>query len=708
MTLNGALISGCGGGAHPAVSVKGGGQLTMTKCELDAPCGAGVQLADGASASLHATTISRPAKAAVAARKPAALLMDDCTVADSAGVGVMLFECGPAVVLRECKIHGSTKAAIQVSEPLGEPLLAETGGKAQSQAPGASVVGPLLERCSIRSSGGAGVYVLDGAAPVLKDNKIHGSGGPGVRVEAARPHLEGNVVSGGSAEGMRVSGRARDQPMAASGVANSVWSSPECMGSTAPGEGETDEDGLLVEEVVFGPAPPPAGAGPSGNGECSIDEAKVLRAAACAAHKNLHRLPARAAAAAAAFGPESSPCSWPDPVWEEGEEEKAAAAAAAVTADAIAIETEARAGALLIRNTVEDNALAGILVTDGASALLEANRLSCGRGPALVFSDGARGLARGNELWGHAAPVQLEISGQGTAPHVERNTVRDASEAGGALCHRGAAGLLAGNIFFGHGRANVRVSSGATTRIIANEIRNGGDAGLVISSGAAPLVARNDVSANRKAGVLVFGEATRPLLVGNRIHHGEQSGLYFYAQASGELRRNDIFANRGPGVLVTEASDPLLVENLIREGEDAGVLVHEAGKGTLIANNVHSNRTYGVAALKDGAPTVRANWLHGLRQGGILVDEGGKGEYLHNDIESNAKSGVTLRGGCFPILRSNLIRNGHDSGVHAMLGGGGLIEDNDIFENAQVSGFSDLERLLLLCAHKPTLWPTTA
>jgi len=47
--------------------------------------------------------------------------------------------------------------------------------------------------------------------------------------------------------------------------------------------------------------------------------------------------------------------------------------------------------------------------------------------------------------------------------------VHDAA-AGGALCNGGAAGVLKGNAFFAHVKANVRVSGEATTRLDSNTV----------------------------------------------------------------------------------------------------------------------------------------------------------------------------------------------------------------------------------------------
>jgi len=182
-TLTGCLISG-GAAAHAAVHVKAGARATMHKCELDAPEGVGLQLAEGAAASLHGTTIHRAGRAAVAARSALEMLLQDCTISDSRGVGVMAVRCGPRVALRGCSIRGSAKAAVQISEiadEMSEALgqLAQLSDSSASRAADAVSAsgssaggGPLVEGCIISSCGAVGVDVFAGAAPSLRNNVL--------------------------------------------------------------------------------------------------------------------------------------------------------------------------------------------------------------------------------------------------------------------------------------------------------------------------------------------------------------------------------------------------------------------------------------------------------------------------------------------------------------------------------------------------------
>jgi hypothetical protein len=155
--------------------------------------GCGVQLAEGAHAELEDNSLLRCAKAGVAARAAAQLLMVGNTVAEGRAAGVMVLQGGAGTVIRGNTIRANAKAAVQASD------CAE----------------PLIEDNQILDGLGAGLYLFGGARGRVLRNLIRGCAGAGMRLEEAAPHLAHNTVCSGGDVGILVHGLAPSPPPSA-------------------------------------------------------------------------------------------------------------------------------------------------------------------------------------------------------------------------------------------------------------------------------------------------------------------------------------------------------------------------------------------------------------------------------------------------------------------------------------------------------------
>ena len=684
-------IDGCGGASGVAsVVIKGGGSLRMSHSRVERSCGMGVQLGEGADAVLTQNELIGCAKASVAARGAGRLLLEDCVIGEGAAAGVMLMGRGADTLVRGNTVRGCAKAGIQISD-------------------GAC---PSVERNTVCDGGGVGIYVFGGARGIIDGNAVRGSSGVGIKVEDSAPVVRSNTVSEGADAGVMVSGcapcAAAEDAMAHPSAHGAGPGTPEV--SAVPSDASWDIEAQVREVVdkALQAGRQKASEAAPGESTTTVTVPKGHRRGTKLQVRLpdgvLHsvdvpegagplstfefKLPAATRSAAGGtdgtgVGEDASQGG----AVEEGDEAidlelrgRIAGAVTAAHAVAEAAASSAWGQALLEANHVIGNAKAGIVLSRGACAHLERNTLRDGKGAGLLVCGGARGVARRNEVRGHAK-TQVQICDAGTAPLLEENEVH-AGHAGGVLVYGNGGGVLRANRVHGHAQANVRLTEGATCTLEGNVVHEGEDCGVVLV-GCSCLVTRNEIHHTRKAGLLAHGDATAPLLVANKIHHSHQAGVYAYDGSSAALVGNEIASNFGAGVLVTERAAPLLLHNRIYGGDDAGVLAHDDARGTLRGNNIYNNRTYAVTALGGGRLTLRRNWLHGARQGGILVDEGGSMEVEDNEIEANAKSGVMLRNDASARLRRNRIRDGRDAGVHVLKGASGELEDNDIFGNEQ-------------------------
>ena len=188
-TLVGCKLVGNGGGAGLAtVSIKaaGGasGRLGMRDCIVAEGSGVGVQLSDGAEASIAKCSIRGCVKAGVAAKAAGKLQLLDCDISEGAAAGVLVMLPGPSAMIKGNTLRANGKAALQVSA-------------------GAS---PTLHSNRILDGHGPGIYIFDGAAAQLLHNHISGCAGPGITVEGSAPLLERNTVCAGADVGIVISG----------------------------------------------------------------------------------------------------------------------------------------------------------------------------------------------------------------------------------------------------------------------------------------------------------------------------------------------------------------------------------------------------------------------------------------------------------------------------------------------------------------------
>ena len=169
-----------------SVAVKAGGQLSMQRGSIVDAYGGAISLAEGSSAELARCEIMRAAKVGVAARGVAALLIEECVVAEGGAAGIMLLQGGAAAVLRGNTIRGNANSGVQLSE----------------------LADPLIEGNSICNGGRAGIFIFQNGRGRLAGNKISANGGAGIRVEESAPRIEHNQIYDGHGVGISIAGRA--------------------------------------------------------------------------------------------------------------------------------------------------------------------------------------------------------------------------------------------------------------------------------------------------------------------------------------------------------------------------------------------------------------------------------------------------------------------------------------------------------------------
>ena|GEM_PF-396318 len=187
----------------PALRVEGQGtQLLLQRCHLQGSPTLGLEVRQGASASLSECMLEGHARAGVLAGEGATATLQRTTIKDGGGVGVRIQNQGQ-VQLEDCEILDCASGGVEV----------ETEGRANLQRcrlADSRYAGILamekgqaaLEGCEICGHDASGVHVTEGAVVSLRQCRLHGNPGFGVSTmdqglcTLADCEIEGNANPG--------------------------------------------------------------------------------------------------------------------------------------------------------------------------------------------------------------------------------------------------------------------------------------------------------------------------------------------------------------------------------------------------------------------------------------------------------------------------------------------------------------------------------
>ncbi len=219
---------------------------------------------------------------------------------------------------------------------------------------------------------------------------------------------------------------------------------------------------------------------------------------------------------------------------------------------------EVESGAMEISgNRLGPWAGSGVLVRDGAAPLIRDNEMLDIETSALVFEDGAGGVAEGNRI-ARTGKSAVRV-GSGAAPTVRGNEISEAGQAG-LLIEQGALGDYSENHIAAPTTSGIEVRGGAAPKVAANLIEDAGQAGLFIHEGATGDYRDNRILRSTLSGVVVTGGAA-PQVTGNEIADGQQHGLLILGGAGGRFADNRIHGNKGHGAVLGGGEEADVEEN---------------------------------------------------------------------------------------------------------------------------------------------------
>jgi hypothetical protein len=184
----------------------------------------------------------------------------------------------------------------------------------------------------------------------------------------------------------------------------------------------------------------------------------------------------------------------------------------------------------------EDNSMAAVLVTDGATPIIDTCVVHNSRCNGVLYTDRSGGRMRKTQVYGNAM-------------------------------------------------AGVVLRKNSNPRLAENFIRNGLGVGIHVDDANGHFLS-NEISQNCGANVLVSNEAD-PIFEGNQVYDSKPDGIVFEgALCRGQLSMNAIYNCPGSCVVVRDCASPNLVQNEIHGAGQDGVSVTTGGCGRFRLNRI--------------------------------------------------------------------------------------------------------------------------
>jgi parallel beta-helix repeat protein len=347
-----------------------------------------------------------------------------------------------------------------------------------------------------------------------------------------------------------------------------------------------------------------------------------------------------------------------------------------------------------VRNAAKD----GIVVQEGAVALIEKSEVSVTKGAAIHVHAGAQPIVRGNRIH-HGenggiriapggiglfedndvfenAPVGLWI-GASADPTVRNNRIYKSLKTGIAVDPKGG-GTFEGNEIFENEEMGFAVGEDAEVTVKGSTIRDNGSCGIYVQPRGRGTFEGNDIYANRAQPGVFVDRAARPVLRNNRVHHHEHAGVAVNGGA-GVIEGNEIFENGQAGVYLRNDACPLVRSNRIHHNE-VGVFVTHSSAGTFEDNDVSEQKTLGVRVSVNSTPIFRRNRIRKASTFGVYISEESRPTFEDNDISEAGDAAVAVSSEASPTFLRNRIHHS-PRGIDCLDRAFGVFEGNDIFSN---------------------------
>jgi len=264
---------------------------------------------------------------------------------------------------------------------------------------------------------------------------------------------------------------------------------------------------------------------------------------------------------------------------------------------------------------------AGILLAEGASPLVEANRCFSNLGPGIGCS-GAHGLIQKN---------------------ICHNNVR-----AGIGISEASTPLVRANVCHDNRRAGIGIRSEDTRPIIVeNRCYGNAMAGIGVRDQASPLLHKNSCHDNALAGIGIRDGAS-PRVIENRCFRNAQAGIGVGIGGGGFLGKNECFENLQAGIGLRGEGEVIIEGNSIRDNHQAGIGLDSCSWGiaTISGNRLEEN---GLVAIGVGAGwQLQASDNLLARTGGmpplVMVFKGATADFEGNTFKGSGVAALRVEG----------------------------------------------------------------
>jgi parallel beta helix pectate lyase-like protein/type IX secretion system substrate protein len=230
------------------------------------------------------------------------------------------------------------------------------------------------------------------------------------------------------------------------------------------------------------------------------------------------------------------------------------------------------------RDTVRSSTFTGgsSLVVSGVARpavgnLLEGNTIT-GANQGIVVRDGAEAVLRTNVISGSLSRG-IEVQSGATAT-IEGDAV-STSVSYGILYKAGSSGSIANANVSASGDNGIYILDSQGVQVDSSSVTNSAKSGIIVSgTGASATITGNYFSGNTNHGMGVTGSGAFARMEGN-TSTGNKTGAFVANGASGTLQGNQIESNSKYGIKILSASSAELEANVVTQNGDSGIYVDD-------------------------------------------------------------------------------------------------------------------------------------
>lgn len=202
---------------------------------------------------------------------------------------------------------------------------------------------------------------------------------------------------------------------------------------------------------------------------------------------------------------------------------------------------------------------------------------------------------------------------------------------------------------------------------------------IIVSSGAYPVITGCTFMRSSGASIVV-GSYANPLIIGNEFREDGMEGISVTALGRGVILANNLSDCGGSGITIKEHSEPLIAGNMIRRNVGGGALISQGSRPLIAFNILSVNSNYQILSKAGSDPVVAHNSIQSGLGAGVALASFSRGTFVHNHIISN-KCGISIETSADPLIAYNTVERNSDVGISVGHGGLGTIQTNEIFGN---------------------------